>query len=394
MEMTIGNRGEGSKNGIMSPFKRMKIVVVTYIPSPYQVELFNAVAGTGAVDLHVIYLFSKPPVRGCDVSPVAASWEAPEIRHPHVTLDDGEKVFSSAMEAMDAADLVVLGYYRHPVAGRLIRHRAYSGKKWVFWGERPGYRLQGRVGDWLGRWQQGPLYKSAAPIWGMGEWAVEGYRERFGWNRRYFNVPYFSDLSRLGRIGIRKNPGEERTFLFSGSLIRRKGADLLVSAFRKLASRYPGVRLRIVGNGPLRRTIERELSLLGERVDLRGFRPYRELTENYCGAHVLCVPSRYDGWGMVVPEGLAAALPVISTDHTGAARELVRKEVNGWVVSAGNEGALYSAMRQATELPDETLWKYSVNARTSVLQHSLEKGVERFILAAEGSMGASTKGAE
>jgi len=383
---------EGIRNMTPPSSRKKKITVVTYMPSPYQVELFNAVAGAGEVGLEVIYLFSKYPVRVGDVSPAAAAWEAQEIRHSHVNLDEGKNAYSAAVNMMDTADLAVFGYYRHPAAGKLIQRRADSGRRWAFWGERPGYHLQGRLGAWLGRWQQRPLYRSEVPIWGMGEWAVKGYRERFGWKRLYFNVPYFSDLSRLSSIGIREDTGKERTFLFSGSLIRRKGADLLAAAFRKLASRYPGVRLRITGDGPLRSVMEKELSALSERVDFRGFRPYRELTENYRGAHVLCVPSRYDGWGMVVPEGLAAALPVIATDRTGAALELVRKDVNGWVVPAGDGGALYSAMQQAAELPAETLLKYSVSARTSISRHSLEKGVERFISAAEGSMGASTKG--
>ena len=49
---------------------------------------------------------------------------------------------------------------------------------------------------------------------------------------------------------------------------------------------------------------------------------------------VLCVPSRYDGWGLVVPEGLASGLPTIATGRTGAALDLITTGANGWVVEA------------------------------------------------------------
>jgi glycosyltransferase involved in cell wall biosynthesis len=371
---------------------KLKITVVTYMPSPYQVELLNAVAGSGDVRLDVVYVFSNRGDAGGSFSPAARAWGGAEVRHQHVNLDDGEKAYSTAADMVDRSDLVVFSYYRHPVVGTLIRRRAASGKKWAFWGERPGYHLRGLLGSVIARSQLAPLYVSDAPIWGIGEWAVDGYIERFGWKRRYFNVPYFSDLSRLGGIGIREKSAADLTFLFSGSLIRRKGVDLLASVFKKLALRYPGVRLRVTGDGPMRSRMEKELSFLRERVEFRGFLPYGELTENYGGADVLCVPSRYDGWGMVVPEGLAAALPVISSDRTGAAREFIRRGVNGWVVPAGESGALYSTMSEVAELSEEALLKYSINARISVSQHSLENGVERFISAAEGSMGASIRG--
>ena len=42
-----------------------------------------------------------------------------------------------------------------------------------------------------------PLRESRAPIWGIGQWAVEQYRAEFGEERTYLNVPYFSDLQRF-----------------------------------------------------------------------------------------------------------------------------------------------------------------------------------------------------
>ncbi len=71
---------------------------------------------------------------------------------------------------------------------------------------------------------------------------------------------------------------------------------------------------------------------MSERVEFAGFKDWNELPGEYASADVLCVPSRYDGWGLVVPEGLASGLPVIATDRMGAALEFVETGRNGWLI--------------------------------------------------------------
>jgi glycosyltransferase involved in cell wall biosynthesis len=210
------------------------------------------------------------------------------------------------------------------------------------------------------------------PIWGIGQFAVDGYRREFGSQRAYFNLPYFSDLERFN-VGHRAERG--RVFLFCGSLIARKGVDLLARAFVRLASEIDNVRLRIVGEGELRRLLEQTLGPVSERVEFAGFKDWEELPAEYAKADVLCVPSRYDGWGLVVPEGLASGLPVIATDRMGAALEFVETGRNGWLIPAGDEEALLSAMRGAALMSVEEMRE---EARESVRGHTLREGAVRF----------------
>jgi glycosyltransferase involved in cell wall biosynthesis len=228
------------------------------------------------------------------------------------------------------------------------------------------------------KWKLAQLHASRVPIWGIGEFGVDGYRSEFGVQRDYFNLPYFSDLKRFQVIERKEK--RERVFLFSGSLISRKGVDLLASAFVRLAREVPNVRLRIVGDGELRKSLLQKLASVSERVEFVGFRDWQELPNEYAAADVLCVPSRYDGWGLVVPEGLASGLPVIATDRMGSALEFVRTGRNGWLIPAGDEEALLNAMREAAvgELPN--------GARESVSEHTLENGAERFVRYAQATV--------
>ena len=355
----------------------MKIFVLTHTPSPYQTEIFDEITASGC-DLRVGYLMSSDPAR---------PWRQIEINHHATTLDEKRGDVSNGKKAMGDCDLAIFNYYRHPYAEQLLSYRASQRRPWCFWGERPGFKKPEWPGRILRHWKLRSLHSSPAAIWGIGQFAVDQYKREFGAGRTYFNLPYFSNLDRFHVE--QQTDGYSRTdrvFLFSGSLTTRKGVDLLSRSFCRLAREHQNVRLRFVGDGPLLNYVQRTLSTVQDKIDLVGFKDWRELPEQYALADVLCVPSRYDGWGLVVPEGLAAGLPVIATDKMGAALEFVKTGYNGWLISAGDQNALLNAMREAATLSKEQLSAYSSNAEESVGQHSLQHGAQRFLQYARNSV--------
>jgi glycosyltransferase involved in cell wall biosynthesis len=360
----------------------MRVFVLTDSPSPYQVELFNEISTQPECELRVGYLRSRDPLR---------KWATPDIRHESIELDRDAGALREAREAMRRSDLVVFNYYFHSQATELIVERASNGGPWCFWGERPGFRQASWAmvgGRLFRRWKLAKLHGSLVPIWGIGKFAVDEYRREFGPRRSYFNLPYFSNLERFSSAGSRSSrASSERVFLFCGSLIARKGVDLLARAFVELAAEAPQVRLRIAGDGELLKSLRQVLRPVSERVEFTGFKDWSELPELYASADVLCVPSRYDGWGLVVPEGLASGLPVIATDRMGAALEFVQTGVNGWLIAAGKETAILNAMREAASLTNVELAKRSQRASESVQGHTLKHGSERFVRFAGETIG-------
>jgi len=211
--------------------------------------------------------------------------------------------------------------------------------------------------------------------------------KEFGRQHPYHNIPYFSDLRRFSNQDERHVAAEDRrVFLYSGSLILRKGVDLLARAFLRLRKEGANCELHVLGEGPLRGDLVDRLAPLSESVCFWGFKDWRELPQLYARADVLCVPSRYDGWALVVPEGLAAGLPVISTDRTGAALDLVRPGINGWIVQAGSVHSLHAAMSEAATMTKSAFERMKKSARLTASEHSLEQGAKRFIEAARKSI--------
>ena len=102
------------------------------------------------------------------------------------------------------------------------------------------------------------------------------------------------------------------------------------------------------------------------------------------------MPSRHDGWGLVVPEGLAAGLPTIATDRTGAALDLIKPRSNGWLVRAGDPDGLSRAMKQAAPArPRSNGRAMSRRARASVADHALPIGAARLLQGVEQAVAQS-----
>lgn len=359
----------------------MRVTVVTYLPSPYQVELFDAVACAGSLELEVVYL------HWTSGTPIARHWTSGVPQHRHIKLDEGSGAHARAQEAVETADLVVFNYYQHPAIPAWMTYCERRGTPWCFWGERTGYTRLALLGRAYRHFKLAALRKSRAAIWGIGQLAVEQYRAVYGSERAYFNIPYFSDLRRFSDTAATERRDHAATrFLFSGALIARKGVDLLARAFQKVQKEMSDVHLSVLGAGEMQHSLQARLASCGDRVTFLGFQPWEDLPLYYAKADVLVAPSRRDGWALVIPEAMAAGLPVISTWTTGAAHEFIRNGHNGWVINPNDVIHLAEAMRQAARLSKEELQKFGAAAQAAVAHHQLGDGVRRFTDAVRGSV--------
>lgn len=352
-----------------------RIVVLTQYTSPYQVEFFNAMAAGGGCQLLVIYLTSEDRAR---------QWATPHISHEHLILSETPRSRKEALAALLEADLTVFNYYTDWFALRTIRQRSRNGQPWVFWGERPGFLQTGMLGV-LARWLLlKPLHQHPVPIWGVGRFGVEGYQREFGHDRRYENIPYFSNLERF--TCIERSSAAPRAFLYSGTLTHRKGADVLATAFARVAARHSEARLFLLGAGEMEADMKERLRACAHQVTWLGFQPWEKLPECYAQGSVFCFPSRYDGWGLALVEALASGMPSIGTSRTGSAVEFLSDGTAGWIVEPGSARHLEEAMEAALAMPGERFGQMQQAARAKVGENGLQEGVERFLRAAAAAV--------
>ncbi len=118
-----------------------------------------------------------------------------------------------------------------------------------------------------------------------------------------------------------------------GRLAREKSTDLLVAAVAAAARDEPRLRLLLIGGGPLQGALERQVADAGleGRVHLTGRLPHLEALALAAGADLFVFASQTETQGLVLAEGLAMGLPVVSLDGPGV-RDSVRDEIDGIVV--------------------------------------------------------------
>jgi len=146
-------------------------------------------------------------------------------------------------------------------------------------------------------------------------------------------------------------PPGRRRIVFSGRLTRQKRPDLIVDAFVKIAEDRPDWDLLILGDGDLRPSVEARIpSRLRGRVIFTGFLNDQAMVSAlYRASDVLVLPSDFEPWALVVNEAAAAGLAIVATDKVGAAAELVRDGVNGFIFPAGGVGKLTERLLDVTE---------------------------------------------
>ncbi len=118
--------------------------------------------------------------------------------------------------------------------------------------------------------------------------------------------------------------------LFVGTLSFRKGPEVLLRAFSEALRRVPQAKLVFAGEGEMRGRLEAEAQADGfsEAVRFAGWPKAAELQALYAAADVVCLPYRYDPFGVVALEAWAASKPVIVSGD-GAAGEMVYDKANG-----------------------------------------------------------------
>ncbi|MEA3490105.1 MAG: glycosyltransferase family 4 protein [Candidatus Omnitrophota bacterium] len=162
---------------------------------------------------------------------------------------------------------------------------------------------------------------------------------------RYLSAGDFRDHGLKADIGL---DGGTTVVGAIGRLSPVKGFKYLIGAFGNIAGKRPDMRLLIVGKGPEKDALERqirELGIAGKVLLISGDRPL----EKYLSIlDIFCLPSVHEGLGLSLMEAMAAGRACIASD-VGGLPELIKHEENGLLVPSGDPGALSSAILRLAE---------------------------------------------
>jgi phosphatidylinositol alpha-mannosyltransferase len=122
-----------------------------------------------------------------------------------------------------------------------------------------------------------------------------------------------------GHTPIRHLRDDRVNILFVGRLEKRKGLGDLLRGYEFMKPRFPNSRLIVVGDGPLKSSVESYISRHRlPDVVLAGYVPNSVLPRYYCSADIFCAPATgAESFGIVLLEAMATGLPVVATEIDG-----------------------------------------------------------------------------
>ena len=199
------------------------------------------------------------------------------------------------------------------------------------------------------RWLRRRTYPMADGLVTMTRGAMECFPPAM--RKRSWVIP---NMAEWGTSEARQRvSGANKVLTAVGRLTHQKGFDLLLTAFSKIADNYPDWTLRIWGEGPDRAKLEalRDNLALGDRVEFPGVTSTPGEWIECADAFVLS--SRFEGWGLVLCEAMAAGIPSISFACDFGPEDMITDGDDGLLVPDGDIDALANGL--AHLMRDEAL---------------------------------------
>ena len=154
---------------------------------------------------------------------------------------------------------------------------------------------------------------------------------------------YGADVVRLPRI--RRDVIEGGILVSVGRLSPEKGHDLLLQAVAALAPRYPRLRLKIAGIGPLEPVLRARAAELGigDRIEFLGY--IKDMPRLYSEVDLVVQSSFTEGLPNVIVEAAYLRVPIVATDVGGTA-EVIEHDRSGWLIPARSLPALIDGIER------------------------------------------------
>jgi len=281
-----------------------RVLFLSNIPTPYQLDFFGALAKS--VDVLAVFLWGRESNR---------DWRLAEKPWLQVLgSNQGNPGWDELCALLDKfkPEHVLVGGYRLPLSFRLRWYCLRHGISFHYWLEKPlpvsGMRGLIRRVVWA------LTLPFAKQVFCIGKEAMAAYGP---FSRRTVNLPYSIDASRYTqRIGL---PSKPIKCLYIGQYIVRKGIPEMLDAFAGIAPDQ--ATLSLFGSGELKSLVS-DYTQKYSHISEGGFVEPDELPQLISRHDLLLVPSRHDGWAVVVVEAMVSGLPVVSTRYTGAFMEM------------------------------------------------------------------------
>lgn len=183
------------------------------------------------------------------------------------------------------------------------------------------------------------------------------------------DIPVYVIPNSLPFVPERASTCTNKNVIMVGRYNNAKGYDYLISAWGKLHSKHPDWILNVYGSGELHNQVKRWIHDYQLESTIILHEPTDCIMDKYLESSICVLSSRYEGFSMVMLEGMACGVPFVSFDSPHGPRNVIRNGEDGILVEYLNVQALADGICKLIE--DEELRKqYGKSARKNILRFS------------------------
>ncbi len=165
-------------------------------------------------------------------------------------------------------------------------------------------------------------------------------------------LPVAIPLERFAAVATHRSYDNNTvTILSVARFTKEKNLELLLRVFAAVHQTYPHSRLRLVGAGPEEKPLRALALRLGINQVVQWQAWSNEVPTVMAEADIYALTSNYEGYARVIPEAMAAGLPVVMTD-VGCANDVCLDGQHGYVVPIGDGALLAERLQVLVAAPD------------------------------------------
>jgi len=371
--------------------KTYSVAIITNIITPYRIPCFNEVAKKSDFKLKVYFMAKMESNRQWNIDFEEINFDYTVLKGFHLSLKEDYELHLNIFFPhfiLNRFDVIALGGYDQPILWEALMYAKLFKKKTILFGESTPYDIRKFKSLWIKKAKR--FFISKIDYFLPPGRAAEEYFKSLGAPpERIIIAPFSTDHDFFHQQYVRlreKKPQIKReksypeiTILFVGRLVWYKGIRYLLEAYGKLEKEMSNIGLVLLGDGPMMeecRDFVKRYNL--KNVFFQGFIHQKDLPIYYTASDIFVLPSLSETWGIVINEAMEFGLPIITTNRVGAAYDLVKEGINGFIIPAGNTYALYNALKKLC-MDKQLRKKMGENSLMLIKNHTPQKWAESFI---------------
>lgn len=142
----------------------------------------------------------------------------------------------------------------------------------------------------------------------------------------------------------------------AGRYTTQKGFDLLIAAWKIVASKHPDWQLTIYGEGSLKDQLQKMIDDQKLNDTCKLHPTVSNIADKYCESSIFVLSSRYEGFGLVLVEAMSYGVPCVSFACPHGPKDIINDEIDGLLVDREDIASLADEINFLIENEDTRIW--------------------------------------